>query len=75
MSGAAQTALRSELARDLGGDSSCLASLSVDELAALRDAIRATRKHQREALDGAISHGMSLVPALLRGPLRRILFP
>jgi hypothetical protein len=70
-----ESPLRSDLARELGGDASCLSSLSADELAALLVAIRDTRKHQREALDAAIAHGMSLVPALLRAPLRRILFP
>jgi len=52
-----------------------LAGLSSAQLARLRDALRAAKLRDRAALDAAIASAMGRVPALLRGAVRRILFP
>ena len=52
-----------------------LAGLSAAQLARLRDALRAAKLRDRAALDAAIASAMGRVPALLRGAVRRILFP
>ena len=54
----------------------------LDFLAALPEAaqaqlsidIQAARAQQKLALDAAIDNGLRMVPALLRGPLKKILF-
>lgn len=54
----------------------------LDFLAALPDSaqeklsqdIHASRARQRQALDDAINNGLRMVPMLLRGPLKKILF-
>lgn len=68
--------IRAELQRELGGeDQGILAALSEAQQSALLDAIRETRRRQKRVLDDAVNEGMRLVPALLRGTLKRILFP
>ena len=65
-----------ELASELSGlDAAVIAPLSVAERAQLLEAIRNAKRRHREALRAAIEQGMGFVPALLRIPLKRILFP
>jgi hypothetical protein len=66
-------ALRAELGG--GEEMDFLAALPESAQARLRDDIHAARTHQRQSLDQAINHGMRQVPMLLRGPLKKILFP
>lgn len=64
------------LRRELNADCTHLVSaLDAAELARLTDAVRAAKQAQKRALNEAINEGMSFVPALLRIPLKRILFP
>lgn len=71
-----KTPLDPDLAAELrGADLSAVSSLSTHAQRQLLDAIRATRKRQQQALDAAIEQGLSMTPALLRGALKRILFP
>ena len=51
-----------------------LAALPEAAQVKLGDDIRAARQCQQQALDAAINNGMRMVPALLRGPLKKILF-
>jgi hypothetical protein len=51
-----------------------LAALPESAQARLSEDIHAARKRQRLALDAAIDNGMRMVPLLLRGPLKKILF-
>lgn len=54
----------------------------LDFLAALPEAdqlklgadIKAARARQKKALDDAIENGLRMVPALLRGPIKKLLF-
>ena len=69
-----------ELLRELGdqsgtGGSAFLDPLSAAEQGELLAAIRRTRRAQKNALDAAIDKGLGMAPLLLRGPLKRILFP
>lgn len=62
------------LARELGTDlPEAFDALSKSELAALTAAMRAARSRQKNQLDGALSKALEHVPALMRGPIRRIL--
>jgi hypothetical protein len=36
--------------------------------------ILAARRRQKKALEEAVDHGLRMVPALLRGPIKKILF-
>lgn len=67
--------LLDELSRELGADAGFLAPLSEQELASLRDAIGETRRRQKQALDRAVDKGLGMAPLLLRGALKRVLFP
>ena len=58
-----------------GLNADALAPLTAAQRAQLLEAVRAAKRRQREALRAAIEEGMSFVPALLRIPLKRILFP
>jgi hypothetical protein len=70
------TPLNPDLAAELrGADLSAIAELPADAQRQLLDAIRSARKRQQQALDAAIEQGLSMTPALLRGALKRILFP
>lgn len=51
-----------------------LASLGDDDLAVLADAIAAAESHQAEALAKAVDHGLSFIPRVLRGTVRKALF-
>lgn len=64
------------LRRELGQPPAAyLERLSAAQRAALLAAVLKAKRHEREALDGAIVRAMGFVPALLRAPLKRILFP
>lgn len=64
-----------ELTRELGGQAtSGLEGLADPDLEKLLLAVREAKRQQKDALRKAIDDGMSFVPALLRGALRRILF-
>lgn len=52
-----------------------LAGLSDDQVCDLAALLDQARANQRQALHTAIEKGMRHVPLLLRGPLKRILFP
>jgi hypothetical protein len=67
----ARAALLAELR---GADLAFLDTLPPEAQARLLEAIRATRRRQKQLLDEAINHGLSMTPALLRGTLKRILF-
>lgn len=64
-----------ELQRELGGRDPLPASLTDADARKLLDSLRTAKARERAALKAAIDEGMSFVPALLRIPLRRILFP
>ncbi len=51
-----------------------LAALDDHDLARLVDAIVAAQHHQREALATAIDDGLAIVPRVLRGTVKRVLF-
>ena len=65
-----------ELQKELGGgEVKFLAALPEAALTQLRDDIHTARQRQRAALDNAINNGLRMAPMLLRGPLKKILFP
>lgn len=65
-----------ELTRELGGAPSELcAPLNDAEQRRLLDSLRAAKRKQQDDLVAAINEGLSFVPGLLRGTLKRILFP
>lgn len=64
-------ALRAELGGDLPAG---LDALTDDALRHLLASIRAQKTHQRGALEEAIAQGLTVVPAMLRGAVRKILF-
>jgi hypothetical protein len=65
-----------ETATALGlADAEPLAALSLAEIAWLRDAAYRAREREQAAVDGAIDQAMDHVPALVRGAVRRVLFP
>lgn len=67
---------RTELLRQMPGLSQKhLAPLSEEAVKDLSALFAESRSHQRQALDAAIEKSMRHVPLLLRGPLKRILFP
>ena len=51
-----------------------LSALSDTDLATLVEAIEAAEAHQRVALSEAVDHGLSIVPRVLRGTVRKALF-
>ena len=51
-----------------------LATLTDEERIALAGLVRDARRRQSEALDGAIEEALGIVPRLVRGPVRKILF-
>ena len=57
------------------GKGEALEPLTESDLKALTALVQAAKKKQSGALKDAINEGMSLVPALLRIPLKKILFP
>jgi hypothetical protein len=52
-----------------------LAGLSSEQATQLVEAIEAARRHQDEALRTATEAGLGFVPKVLRGPVKRVLFP
>jgi hypothetical protein len=56
-------------------DKTPLAGLSAAELAWLRDTVRDVRRREHAALTAAVDRAMEHVPWLVRGAVRRILFP
>ena len=68
--------LIAETQAELGlADPTPLASLAPDELAWLRAAVRDAREREHAALTAAVDQALEHVPRLLRGAVRRILFP
>ncbi|MDQ6751802.1 MAG: hypothetical protein M3Z33_13760 [Actinomycetota bacterium] len=51
-----------------------LETLTDGELADVGDRLRDTKRRQSQALDAAIEEALEIVPRLLRGPVRKILF-
>ncbi|MEU2791872.1 hypothetical protein [Streptomyces sp. NPDC007100] len=72
--GGASAALE-ELTRALGAAAPPgLAAAPPDDLAFLASAVRARRESEAAGLNDAAEEALKLVPALARGPVRRILF-
>ncbi len=51
-----------------------LAALPESAQAQLGKDILSARQRQKKALEEAVDHGLRMVPALLRGPIKKILF-
>jgi hypothetical protein len=49
-------------------------ALTAEQRALLDDALEAASDRQAAALDEAAERGLSFVPRLLRGPIKRLLF-
>ncbi|MFC0848877.1 hypothetical protein ACFH04_34965 [Streptomyces noboritoensis] len=65
----------SRLGTELGAPPpEALASLTEDQLALLASALREERASRAAGLGEAAEEALKLVPALARGPVRRILF-
>lgn len=64
-------ALESELgARPPDG----LQALAADDLRALTALLRTAKERQSTALDAAVEEALEIVPRMVRGPVRKILF-
>ena len=64
-----------ELRAELGGELPAgLQQLSHDAVQELLSAVRAQKAEQRARLEDAINEGLKVVPTLLRGAVRKILF-
>ena len=48
--------------------------LSAADLRALTTLLRSAKERQSEALDGAVEEALEIVPRMVRGPVRKILF-
>lgn len=64
-------ALRAELGASLPPEVEALPDEALEHLLAC---VRAQKAHQRGALDTAVEQGLTFVPAMLRGAVRKILF-
>ena len=65
-----------ELQNELGGrDTTYLAKLSDGQAEHLLTDLRAAKQQERNDLQAAIEQALGFVPALLRGPVKRALFP
>jgi hypothetical protein len=51
-----------------------LSTLTDDELSHLADLLRDTKQRQSQALEAAIESALGIVPRLVRGPVRKVLF-
>jgi hypothetical protein len=51
-----------------------LAVLADDELIALADLLRDAKGRQAQLLDEGVADALNIVPRLMRGPVRKILF-
>lgn len=64
-----------ELERELRAEPPpSIAALDDSDLARLTAALRAAREHQTAALEAATDHGLSFIPKLLRGTVKKVLF-
>lgn len=71
MSAKALRALESELgARPPDG----LQALAADDLRSLTALLRSAKERQSQALDAAVGESLEIVPRMVRGPVRKILF-
>jgi hypothetical protein len=67
---------RAAIAAELGlADGAALAALADADAIALRDGVRALVAQQRAALAAAIDAALEQVPWVLRGAVRKVLFP
>lgn len=68
--------LNADLRAELGDERRLdfLAALPIEAQARLAADLHSARQRQRTALDQAVDHGLRMAPALLRGPLKKILF-
>ena len=65
---------RALLAQELGGQPpQDIAVLKADEVAALVEALRQARRHQKDQLKQAMEKALGHLPLLLRAPVRKIL--
>ncbi|HEY5926727.1 MAG TPA: hypothetical protein VIV11_33805 [Kofleriaceae bacterium] len=68
--------LLAETKSELGlADATPLVTLPTEQLAWLRDAARTARDREQAALEAAVDRALDHVPWLLRGAVKRILFP
>ncbi|MEA2264423.1 MAG: hypothetical protein QOE27_6 [Solirubrobacteraceae bacterium] len=68
-------AIRRILKPELGGSvPSGLEALTEDELTAFAGVVRGARRRQSQELEAAVEQALDIVPRLLRGTIRRILF-
>ncbi len=66
---------RSALDDELGGRvPDGLETLTDEELTSLAGVVRDAKRRQSQALDGAIEQALDIVPRLVRGPVRKVLF-
>lgn len=65
-------ALRKELS---GKPLPDLSPLAAEDLKALTEAVRRARRNQQAALQRAFEAALGHIPALLRGPVKKILLP
>jgi hypothetical protein len=65
---------RALLAQELGGPPpQDIAVLKADEVAALVEALRQARRHQKDQLKQAMEKALGHLPLLLRAPVRKII--
>ncbi|MDX1497368.1 MAG: hypothetical protein R3352_07425 [Salinisphaeraceae bacterium] len=67
-----QSAVKNEIG---GRKAAYLEQLTEEQLSALLDAVQTAKQQEREALAKSIDGALKVVPALLRKPLKKILFP
>ena len=51
-----------------------LDAIAAADLRALTTLLRDAKRRQSEALDGAVEEALEIVPRMVRGPVRKILF-
>lgn len=66
---------RAELKAALGGDLAVIDELTDDEAAELLELYAAAREDAMADLVASLDESLTLVPRLVRGPVRAILFP
>jgi hypothetical protein len=66
---------RTALERELGGRApDGLSTLTDEELTHLADLLQDAKQRQTKALETAIEEALGIVPRLVRGPVRKVLF-
>ncbi|MGB1580855.1 MAG: hypothetical protein ACPHER_05040 [Nevskiales bacterium] len=71
-----RTEIQSQLINELGGRKAAyLDLLSEKQLSALLQAVITAKAQERQALTESIDGALKVVPALLRRPIKKILFP